>query len=175
MLHINFAIFLSSKTFSQPKYPGMRPVAATLTEKVKVLPRDEFWTLKQWGDNNKSKCYANQRCLEKKDTRMVWPCLPTRGMSTSGEYTNVDIRRVYKMRVEGSRGCVQLKQQWSDTIKADLYWLDVEQGNISDRVRWKSLVELGVRQKPATQSGYGGDRCEFNIFLNKQWICAPKC
>ena len=63
-----------------------------------------------------------------------------------------DIRRVYEMRVEGSRGRGRPKQRWSDTINADLRWLDLDRSDASDRVRWKSLVELGVRQKPATRS-----------------------
>ena len=69
-----------------------------------------------------------------------------------------DIRRVYEMRVEGSRGRGRPKQRWSDTINADLRWLDLDRSDASDRVRWKSLVELGVRQKPATRSGHGGER-----------------
>lgn len=69
-----------------------------------------------------------------------------------------DIRRVYEMRVEGSRGRGRPKQRWCDTINADLRWLDLDRDDTSDRARWKSLVELGVRQKPATRSGHGGER-----------------
>ena len=69
-----------------------------------------------------------------------------------------DIRRVYEMKVEGSRGRGRPKQRWSDTINADLRWLGLERGDTSDRIRWRSLVELGVRQKPATRSGHGGER-----------------
>ena len=69
-----------------------------------------------------------------------------------------DIRRVYEMRLEGSRGRGRPKQRWNDTINADLRWLDLDRSDESDRVRRKSLVELGVRRKPATQSGHGGER-----------------
>jgi len=61
---------------------------------------------------NRSKFYANQRCLEKK--KLEWYgylCLRD---------TDEDISRVHEMRVEGSRGYGQLKQQWCNTIKADL-------------------------------------------------------
>ena len=50
-----------------------------------------------------------------------------------------DIRRVYEMRVEGSRGHGRPKQRWSDTINADLRWLDLERGDTSDRIRWRSM------------------------------------
>ena len=43
-------------------------------------------------------------------------------------------------------------------MNADLRWLDLDRNDLSDRVRWKSLVELEVRQKPATRSGHGRER-----------------
>ena len=43
-------------------------------------------------------------------------------------------------------------------MNADLRWLDLDRNDLSDRVRWKSLVEVEVRQKPVTRSGYGGER-----------------
>ena len=55
------------------------------------------------------------------------------------------------MRVKGSRGHGRPKKQWSDTINADLRWLDLDRSDVSDGVRWKSLVELGVRQKQGEQ------------------------
>jgi exonuclease III len=69
-----------------------------------------------------------------------------------------DIRRVSEMRIEGSRGRGRPKQRWLDTVKNDLRWLDLDPDDTSDRMRWRSLVELGVRQKPATRSGNSGER-----------------
>ena len=43
------------------------------------------------------------------------------------------------MRVEGSTGLGWPKQWWSDTMNADIRWLDLDDRNdLSDRVRWKS-------------------------------------
>ena len=62
------------------------------------------------------------------------------------------------MRVDGSTRVGWPKQWWSDTLNADIRWLDLDRNDLSDRVRWNSLVEVEVRQKPATRSGYGGER-----------------
>ena len=51
------------------------------------------------------------------------------------------------MRVEGSTGLGWPKQRWSDAMNADLRRLDLERNDLNDRVRWKSFVELEVRQK----------------------------
>jgi len=32
-------------------------------------------------------------------------------------------------------------------------WLDLDGADSEDRVQWKSLVELGTKQKPTTPSG----------------------
>jgi len=41
-----------------------------------------------------------------------------------------DTRGVYEMRIiERSRRCDWPKQQWSDTIKANLSWLDLDQND----------------------------------------------
>lgn len=51
-----------------------------------------------------------------------------------------DIKRLYVMRAEGSKGRGRAKQRWSDTVNGDLCWLDLGQSDTSDRVRWNSLV-----------------------------------
>lgn len=55
------------------------------------------------------------------------------------------------------KSAVQYKteQRWRDTIDVDTRWLDLEEDDVLDRARWNRLVERGVRQKPATRSGYG--------------------
>ena len=57
------------------------------------------------------------------------------------------------MRAERSTGL-----GWPKRSGVTLRWLDLDRNDLSDRVRWKSLVELEVRQKPATRSGHGGER-----------------
>ena len=69
-----------------------------------------------------------------------------------------DVRRVFEMKIDGSRGRGRPKQRWYDTVKADLRELNLGREDTENRARWKGLVELGVRQKPATRSGHGGVR-----------------
>ena len=64
-----------------------------------------------------------------------------------------DIRKLCEMAQEGSRPRGHPKQRWSDTINVDLRWLDLDGNDAEDRVRWRSLIELGVKQKPARRTG----------------------
>ena len=64
-----------------------------------------------------------------------------------------DIRKVSEMEIDGNRPRGRPKQRWSDTINADLRWLDLDSSDVEDRSRWRSLVELGIKQKPATRTG----------------------
>ena len=64
-----------------------------------------------------------------------------------------DIRMVYNLRVEGKRSRGRPKQRWSDTVNSDLRWLGLENEDPGDRMRWRSLVEWKIGQKPATQTG----------------------
>ena len=54
-----------------------------------------------------------------------------------------DIRKVCEMEIDGNRPRGRPKQRWSDTINADLRWLDLDSSDVEDRSRWRSLVELG--------------------------------
>ena len=69
-----------------------------------------------------------------------------------------DIKRVSEMVMEGNRGRGRPKQRWKDTIRTDLRWLDLDENDAMDRAVWHSLVEMGVRRKPATRTGSGGER-----------------
>ena len=64
-----------------------------------------------------------------------------------------DIRMVYNLRVEGRRSRGRPKQRWSDTVNSDLRWLGLENEDPGDRMRWRSLVEWKIGQKPATRTG----------------------
>jgi len=44
-------------------------------------------------------------------------------------------------------------KRWCDTINSDLRWLDLDGAGAEDGVRWRCLVELGIKQKPATHAG----------------------
>ena len=64
-----------------------------------------------------------------------------------------DIRRVSEMTVEGVLPRGRPKQRWCDTVNSDLRWLDLDGSDAQDRMRWRSLVELGIKQKAATRAG----------------------
>lgn len=69
-----------------------------------------------------------------------------------------DIRKVYELRVEGRRSRGRPKHRWKDTIKKDLQSCSLNEEDAQDRIRWRSLIELGLRQAPATRTGQSGDR-----------------
>ena len=69
-----------------------------------------------------------------------------------------DIRRVHEMRVEGKRNQGRPKHRWKDTIKKDLQSCSLSEDDAQDRIRWRGLIELGLRQAPATHSGESRDR-----------------
>ena len=64
-----------------------------------------------------------------------------------------DIRKVCEMEIDGNRPRGRPKQRWSDTINADLRWLDLDSSDVEDQSRWRSLVELGIKQKPVIRTG----------------------
>ena len=71
---------------------------------------------------------------------------------------NEDIKRVYNLKVRGKRKRGRPKHRWKDTIKKDMSLCNLQEGDADDRVRWRSLIELGLRQIPATRTGQSGDR-----------------
>jgi len=64
-----------------------------------------------------------------------------------------DIRRMLGVTVEGVLPRGRPKQRWCDTINSDLRWLDLDRADAENLVRWRCLVELGIKQKPATRAG----------------------
>ena len=48
-------------------------------------------------------------------------------------------------QVEGVRPRGRPKQRWCDMINSDLRWLDLDGADTEDRVRWRCLVELGMK------------------------------
>ena len=68
-----------------------------------------------------------------------------------------DIRRVHEMQVEGrrNRGCP--KHRWKDKIRKDLQSCSLSEEDAQDRIRWRSLIELGLLQAPATRTGQSTD------------------
>ena len=69
-----------------------------------------------------------------------------------------DINRVCEWRVEGGRNRGPLKHRWIYAIRKDLQSCSLSEEDAQDRIRWRSLVELGLRQAPATRTGQSGDR-----------------
>ena len=62
-----------------------------------------------------------------------------------------DIKRVCNIRVGGKRGKGRPKHRWRDTIKADMKMWNMGEEDTDDRIRWRSLIELGAQQKPVTR------------------------
>ncbi|XP_046848167.1 uncharacterized protein LOC124441744 [Xenia sp. Carnegie-2017] len=71
---------------------------------------------------------------------------------------DVDIRRVYEMQMEGRRKRGRPKHRWKDTIRRDMQLCGVKEEDTQDRAAWRSLIELGLRQRPATRAGQSGER-----------------
>jgi len=69
-----------------------------------------------------------------------------------------DIRGVHELKCAGkrNRGCP--KHRWHDTIRKDLQFCSLNKEDVQDRVRWRSLIELDLRQPPATRTGQSRDR-----------------
>ena len=61
------------------------------------------------------------------------------------------IKRVCNIRVGGKRGKGRPKHRWRDTIKADMKMWNREEEDTDDRIRWRSLIELGAQQQPVTR------------------------
>ena len=61
-----------------------------------------------------------------------------------------DIKRVYEMQVEGKRRRGRPKHRWADTIKKDLRSSGHAEEDALHRARWRSMIELGLRQPPTT-------------------------
>jgi len=72
----------------------------------------------------------------------------------------VDIRKVLELKVAGKkkRGCP--KHRWHDTMRKYLQSCSLNAEDAQDRVRWRSLIKLGLWQPPATGAGQSRDRCE---------------
>mgnify|MGYP001799925614 FL=1 len=57
------------------------------------------------------------------------------------------------------RNLGRLKHRWKDTIKKDLQSCSLSEEDVQDRIKWRSLIELGLLQKaPATRTRQSGDR-----------------
>jgi len=69
-----------------------------------------------------------------------------------------DIRKTFELNVGGQRGRGRPKHRWNDTIEADMRVCGLKREDTQDRGRWKSLVELAIRQKPATRKDRSGER-----------------
>lgn len=69
-----------------------------------------------------------------------------------------DIRMVYNLRINGRKGRGIPKQKWEDTINADIRWLELEDEDPKDRLRWRNLVEWKIGKKSATLTGNSGER-----------------
>ena len=77
---------------------------------------------------------------------------------------NKDIRRVYAMRVEGRRNRRHRKHRLKDTAKKDLQSLGEEDAH--DRIRWKRITELCLRQAPVQDKAeIGEDICTCKICM----------
>ena len=81
-----------------------------------------------------------------------------------------DIQKIYELKMEGNRKRGRPKQIWKDTIEKDLKWCGLNQLDTEDRVQWKNLVEVGIRQKPATQKGHSRDGWENWLIVSDTWI-----
>jgi len=57
------------------------------------------------------------------------------------------------MKVAGKRNRGRPKQRWHDTIRKNLQSCSLNEEDLQDRVRWRSLIELGLRQPPVTRTG----------------------
>ena len=64
------------------------------------------------------------------------------------------------MRVEESTGLGWPKQVWSDTMNADIRWLDLNKNDLSDRVRWKVWLnwKSGKNPPPDQDMAVNGER-----------------
>ena len=62
-----------------------------------------------------------------------------------------DIKRVCNIKVDGRRERGRPKHRWRDTINADMKMWELEEKDTDDRIRWRSLIELGALQKPVTR------------------------
>jgi len=69
-----------------------------------------------------------------------------------------DIRRVHEIKVVGKRNWGRPKHRWHDTTRKDLQSCSLNEEDAQNRVRWRSLINLGLRQPPATRTGQSGDR-----------------
>jgi hypothetical protein len=61
-----------------------------------------------------------------------------------------DIKRVTNIKVDGARTRGRPKHRWKDTINADMKMWKLDTDDTKDRTRWRSLIELGAKQKPVT-------------------------
>ena len=61
-----------------------------------------------------------------------------------------DVKKVTNVRVDGRRGRRRPKHRWKDTVNAELKLWSLETEDTEERVRWRSLTELGALQKPVT-------------------------
>ena len=59
-----------------------------------------------------------------------------------------DIRYVADMVVAGSRKRGRPKTIWRDTINRDMERWGLQEEDADDRVRWRSLIELGLADRP---------------------------
>ena len=66
---------------------------------------------------------------------------------------DVDIRRAYDMKIQGRRKRGRPKHRWSDTIRKDLHSCGLREEDAQHRSRGRGLIELGLRQAPATRTG----------------------
>jgi hypothetical protein len=62
-----------------------------------------------------------------------------------------DIKRVNNIGVDGKRGRGRPRHRWKDTIRQDMSMWNLDTSDTDDRVRWRSLIELGALQKPVTR------------------------
>jgi len=68
------------------------------------------------------------------------------------------IRRLHELKIAEKRNRGRPKHQWHDTIRKDLQSCSLNKEDAQDSVRWRSLIELGLRQPRATRTGQNEDR-----------------
>ncbi|CAM4652875.1 unnamed protein product [Leuciscus chuanchicus] len=68
-----------------------------------------------------------------------------------------DIRRAMEIQVGGKRKRGRPNLCWKDTIKTVMEWCGLEKEDTDDRDRWRCLVEMKIRQKPATRKDRSGE------------------
>lgn len=70
---------------------------------------------------------------------------------------NENIMRAYEMKVKAKKKRGRPTHRWIDTFGTDLRWSELAEEDTDGWVRWKCLIEMGIRQKPSTRKDKSGE------------------